>query len=62
MSESRVDCSRVMVLVGKGTLTRSLKVSGWKMKESSIGRRMELVRWNMPQDEIRKIGTGLVVQ
>ena len=49
-------------LLEEGTLTRRLKVSGWKMKESSIGRRMELVRWNMPQDEIRKIGTGLVVQ
>ena len=43
-------------------MTKRLKVSGWKMKESSIGRRMEWVRWNMPQDEIRKIGTGLVVQ
>ena len=31
-------------------------------KESSIGRRTELVRYNTELDEIRKVERGLVVQ
>ena len=41
---------------------RRLKVSRWKMKESSIGRPVKLARWNIQLDEIREIGRGLAVQ
>lgn len=43
-------------------MTRGLEVIGWKTKELSIGRQMELARPNIKLDEIREIGRGLVVQ
>ena len=46
----------------EGSSTRRLEVGGWKTKESSIGRRAELARWNIQLDEIREIGRDLVVQ
>ena len=42
--------------------TRRLEVSGWKTKESSVGRRTELARRNIQLGETREIGRGLVVQ
>ena len=46
----------------EGSSTRRLEVGGWKTKESNIGRRTELARWNIQLDEIREIGRGLAVQ
>ena len=49
-------------MIEEGASTRGLEVSGWKMKQSNIGRRAELARRNTQLDEIREIGRGLVVQ
>ena len=64
VGENRVHCSRAKVLdrIEEGASTRRLEVSGWKTKESSIGRRTELARRNIELDEIREMGRGLVVQ
>ena len=43
-------------------MTRGLEVVGWKTKELSISRQMELARQNIKLEEIREIGRGLVVQ
>ena len=49
-------------MIKEGSKTRKLEVSGWKTKESSIGRRTEFARRNMQLDEIREMGRGLAVQ
>ena len=48
--------------IEEGASTRRFEVSGWKTKESSIGRRTEVARRNIELDEIREIGRGFVVQ
>ena len=48
-----------MVLDGKRHIYK--KTSSWKKQETNIGKRAQLVRWNM-QLEIRETGKGLVVQ
>ena len=48
--------------IEEGALTRGLEVVGWKTKELSISRQMELARQNIKLEEIREIGRGLVVQ
>ena len=45
----------------EGASTRRLEVSGWKTKESSVGRRTELARRNVQLDEIRETERGLAV-
>ena len=37
---------------------RRLEMSGWKTKESIIGRRTEMARRNVELDEIREMGRG----
>ena len=50
---SRTDCSRVMVIDRRRRVDQRLEVSGWKTKESSVGRRTESARRNVTLDEIR---------
>ena len=42
--------------------TSRLETSRWKMKDSSIGRQVELARQNIQLREIKEIGRDLVVQ
>ena len=61
--ESRADCSRVWVIDRRRRVHQRLEMSGWKTKESSISRRVELVRQNIQLDEIRETAVrGLVVR
>ena len=61
VGESRLDCSRVMVLDRRRRVDQ--KTRGERMEDEGVECwQMELAKWNIQLDETIEIGRGVVVQ